>query len=379
MPLTSVTTTAKTIRVMIVDDSALMRKLLTQLLSRNSEIEIVDTAMDGQFALDHLRRVQPDVILMDVEMPRLDGLAALDHIVADYGLPVVMCSAHTTAGAKSTIEALARGAVDFIEKPSLAALTSGAAAAEIIARVRGAAGARVVAKRRQPPAGVVAQAPAPPVASKTARATIEQLKLLAGRLNPEIVAIGTSTGGPPALEQVLGALPDGFPLGIVIVQHMPAGFTSLLAEHLNRVAKIEVREAVDGEIVRPGLALIAPGGAHLRVVRSGSQYTASVDAHGPLVSGHRPSVDVLFESLVAASRGRAVSVLMTGMGSDGAEGLGRLAEAGAVTIAQSPDTCVCFGMPKSAIDRGYSRAVLPLEDLGAAIAACGAGGHSKHS
>ncbi|HKX28679.1 MAG TPA: chemotaxis response regulator protein-glutamate methylesterase [Blastocatellia bacterium] len=380
MPPTSVTPTTKSIRVMIVDDSALMRKLLTQLLSRNSEIEIVDTAMDGQFALDHLRRVRPDVILMDVEMPRLDGLTALDRIVADYGLPVVMCSAHTSAGAKSTIDALARGAVDFIEKPSLAALTSGAAASEIISRVRGAAGARVTVRHRPPPVSTGAPPPpAPPAASLSTRSVIEQIRSSANRTQPEIIAIGTSTGGPPALEQVLAVLPDNFPLGIVIVQHMPPGFTSLLAEHLNRNTRIEVREAVDGEPIRPGLALIAPGGAHLKVLRAGAQYVASVDTNGPLVSGHRPSVDVLFDSLVAASRGRVASVLMTGMGSDGAAGLGRLAEAGAVTIAQSPESCVCFGMPKSAIDRGYARAVLPLEDIGSAIAACGSGGHSKPS
>src|SRR5205085_9157461 len=174
-----------------------------------------------------------------------------------------------------------------------------------------------------------------------------------------------------ALEQVITALPGDFPLGIVVVQHMPPGFTALLAEHLNRVAKIEVREAKEGDAVRPGLALVAPGGTHLRVTRANGQYVATIDSKGPLVSGHRPSVDVMFESVAAASRGRAAAVLMTGIGSAGAEGLGRLAEAGAVTIAQSPDSCVVSGMPKSAIDRGHARAVLPLEEIASGIIACG--------
>lgn len=370
-PMT-VATATKTVRVMIVDDSALMRKLLTEMLSRSSGIEVIDTAMDGQFALEHLRRVQPDVVLMDIEMPRLDGLATLDHIVADYGLPVVMCSTLTSNGAQATLEALKRGAVDFIEKPSLAALTSGTAATDIAARVRGAALARVKGPRRTP-TGRLPRIDAPATApSNTASAhtSVAQIKRLASRVAPEIVAIGISTGGPPALEHVLTALPGDFPLGLVIVQHMPVGFTRLLAEHLNRIAKIEVREAADGDTLRPGLALIAPGGAHLRIVHTQGQYRATVDQQGPLVSGHRPSVDVLFDSLVTSSSGRAVAVLMTGMGSDGAEGLGRLAEAGALTIAQSPDSCVVFGMPKSAIDRGYAQTILPLDEIAAALIAC---------
>jgi two-component system chemotaxis response regulator CheB len=364
---------------MIVDDSALMRKLLSQLLSRDPGIEVIDTAMDGQFALDHLARVRPDVVLMDVDMPRLDGLSALDRMVADHGLPVVMCSARTTAGAQATVDALARGAVDFIEKPTLAALTSGAATAEIVARIRGAATARVRARRKIPdaaihqtPAAENRTGPASAPVSPDTLTSIEQVAQMARRAAPEIVAIGTSTGGPPALEQVLGALPASFPLGLVIVQHMPAGFTRLLASHLDRTSAITVREAADGEMVRPGVALIAPGGAHLRVVRTGSGYAVQIDDQTPPVSGHRPSVDVLFESVAGATRGHAVAVLMTGMGSDGAQNLGRLAGAGAVTIAQAPSSCICHGMPKSAIDRGHARAVLLLDEIGSAINICGA-------
>lgn len=382
-PMTvTTTTTTKPIRVMIVDDSALMRKLLAEMLSRSPGIEIVDTAMDGEFALEHLRRarpdpVLPDVILMDIEMPRLDGLATLDHIVAEYGLPVVMCSTLTTNGAQATLEALKRGAVDFIEKPSLAALTSGTGVADIVARVRGAAGARVKGLRRTPTSlpkqngqRRTTGSLQPPPAPAPAYTTLAQLQRLATQSAPEIVAIGISTGGPPALETVLTTLPANFPLGIAIVQHMPPGFTKLLAEHLNRAAKIEVREAANGDILRPGLALIAPGGAHLRVVHTQGQYRATIDQQGPLVSGHRPSADVLLESVAQASSGRAAAILMTGMGHDGAEGLGRLAEAGGLTIAQAPDTCVVAGMPKSAIERGYARAIVPLEEIGAALVAC---------
>jgi two-component system, chemotaxis family, protein-glutamate methylesterase/glutaminase len=363
--------TTAPVRVMIVDDSALMRKLLSETLRRDPGIEVVDTAMDGQFALDHLARSLPDVVLMDVDMPRLDGLSALERIVADYALPVVMCSAQTTKGAEATIQALARGAVDFIEKPTLAALTSGAAAIDISAKVRGAMNARVQ------PARVVR--PTPSVPTKEIKFTVEpvpsrrwlsQIESRAKTVRPELIAIGTSTGGPPALEQVLSGLPADFPIGIVIVQHMPPGFTQQLANHLNRTSQITVREAVEGEPIEPGVALVAPGGKHLRVVRYDHGYIVRVDDQTPPVSSHRPSVDVLFSSVAASTNGRAAGILMTGMGSDGAEGLGKLAQTGAITIAQTPDSCVCHGMPKSAIDRGYASAVVPLDGINSALVAC---------
>lgn len=358
------------VRVMIVDDSALMRKLLSETLRRDPGIEVVDTAMDGQFALDHLARSLPDVVLMDVDMPRLDGLGALERIVADYGLPVVMCSAQTTKGAEATFQALEKGAVDFIEKPTLAALSSGAAATEIGAKVRGAKNARV---RR------TATAPKPQAKAKELHGTdvaqsrrwLSQIESMAKTIKPQLVAIGTSTGGPPALEQVLSGLPSDFPLGIVIVQHMPPSFTQQLANHLNRTSRISVREALDSEMVRPGVALVAPGGAHLKVIRSGDGYVVRVDHKTPPVSSHRPSVDVLFSSVAESSNGRAAAFLMTGMGSDGAEGLGKLAHKNAITVVQTPDSCVCHGMPKSAMERGYARFVVPLDGITSAIAACG--------
>ena len=362
------------VRVMVVDDSALMRKLLSEALRRDPGIEVVDTAMDGQFALDHLARSVPDVVLMDVDMPRLDGLAALERIVADYSLPVVMCSAQTTQGAEATIQALARGAVDFIEKPTLAALSSGAAAIEIGAKVRGAKNARVRANKIYKPA------PVPQAKENQAihlssdsiqnRKWQSQVEGMLRTVKPELIALGTSTGGPPALQQVLRGLPAGFPLGIVIVQHMPPGFTQQLANHLDRTSQINVREARDGEPVRPGLALVAPGGAHLRVKRVDDDYIVKVDGLAAAVNSHKPSVDVLFDSIASSSNGRAAGFLMTGMGSDGAEGLGRLTLSGAITGAQTPDSCVCHGMPKSAIDRGHARVVIPLDSIALAMLAC---------
>lgn len=364
------------IRVMIVDDSALMRKLLTQVLSRDPRIEVIDTAIDGLFALEHLNKVHPDVVLLDVDMPRLDGLATLDRIVAEHALPVVMCSIFTKAGASITLDALSRGAVDFIEKPTVEELISGKAAEVIAKQIHRAARfcAHVDSRPRRRPAS--SQNPydtnPPTAAGQMTSSSVEHVAKLARQTLPEIVALGTSTGGPSALERIVCALPAHFPLGIVIVQHMPASFTEMLAQHLDRHAAINVREAREGDAVSPGVALIAPGDVHMRIRRSSTGYFVSLDGQAELVNGHRPSVDVLFESLAVASLGHAAAVIMTGMGDDGANGMGRLAAAGAVTIAQSPGSCICHRMPKSAIDRGYARAVVPLDELASALMACGA-------
>ncbi len=383
MNLAHTQTTSPPVRVMIVDDSALMRKLLAKVLSHDPGIEVIDTAMDGQFALDHLARMRPDVVLMDVDMPRMDGLSALECIVAEHRLPVVMCSTRTSAGAETTVQALARGAVDFIEKPTLEQLTSGEAAERISKVVRGAAHARVHATRK-PSALATPSIPRPLPEKSSAPASSAQLGLhksftfaeveiiarKARALRPELIVIGTSTGGPPALEQVLAQLPANFPLGIVIVQHMPPGFTGLLASHLDRTSQIEVREAKDGDLVVPGLALVSPGDAHARVFRTGQGgYVVRLDTTTPTISGHRPSVDVLFAS-VAEARARAIGVVMTGMGSDGAAGMGRMAETGCLNIAQTPDSCVCHGMPKSSIDRGCVSAVVPLDWIAQTLVAC---------
>lgn len=379
--------TVDPIRVMIVDDSALMRKLLAQVLSHDPCIEVIDTAIDGLFALEHLNKVRPDVILLDVDMPRLDGLATLDRIVAEHALPVVICSVLTTAGADISLDALARGAVDFIEKPTVAELISGKAADTIAKQIHRAAKfcTRVDNRPRRSPRRIPVPSQNPhssnpsATAGQSARSTVEHIATLARQSAPEIIAIGTSTGGPSALERIICALPADFPLGIVIVQHMPATFTQMLAQHLDRQATISVREAKDGEAVSPGVALIAPGDFHMRVRRSNTGYFVSLDGQAELVSGHRPSVDVLFESLAIASSGRAAAVIMTGMGDDGTKGMGRLAAAGAVTIAQSLDSCICHRMPKSAIDHGYARAVVPLDELASALMVCGAAARKPNS
>lgn len=355
---------AAQVRVMVVDDSALMRKLLTQALTRDPGIVVVDTAMDGQYALDHLKRVKPDVVLLDIDMPRLGGLETLDQIISEHRLPVVICSAKTTTDAHAAIDALNRGAIDVVAKPSLAALTSGEAAAEIISKVRNAAGAsvRVARKRNEStPAVPTAAVPTPSVA-RTSPAVVRTTGSGA-----KILAIGTSTGGPPALELVLGKLSANFPIPIVVVQHMPEGFTAMLADRLDINSPLRIHEARDGDALLPGHAYIAPGGAHLRVARCGSGFVAKIDRDTPTVSGHRPSVDVLFKSVAEAAGGEALALVMTGMGSDGAEGSAELARRGAPTIAQTPDTCVCYGMPKSIIDRGLARTIAPLNDLAAVL------------
>jgi two-component system chemotaxis response regulator CheB len=357
------------VNVMIVDDSALMRKLLGETLTRDPGIHVVDTAMDGQFALDHLAKVRPDVVLLDLEMPRLDGLETLDRIVALYGLPVVMCSTKTTSGGEATLDALNRGAVDFIEKPTLQALKSGEAARAITDKIHAAAGARVRRPPR-PPAPSAAAPPPPPVPPPNIQARFQALAALSRRAEPEMVAIGTSTGGPQALEQVLAALPGDFPLGIAVVQHMPVGFTALLAARLDRCSRIRVREAAHGDRIEPGLALVGPGGRQMRIVRRDGRLVVSLEGDQSPVSGHVPSVDVLMSSVASSAGGRAVAVVMTGMGSDGADGMAQLSSSGAVTIAQSPDSCVCFGMPKSVIERGHARAEIPLSEIAPALVAC---------
>lgn len=367
------------IRVMIVDDSALMRKLLAQMLSRDPEIEVIDTAMDGLFALEHLARVRPDVVLLDVDMPRLDGLATLDRIVSEYGLPVVMCSVLSNEGASIRLESRARGAVDFIKKPSIEDLTNGTGAQAIAAQIHRAAKKNLTFTEK--PSHIVAHGATTPRPLFTSEAPIwsgqsksvavERVAVLARRIAPELIALGTSTGGPAALEQVLRALPATFPLGILIVQHMPATFTKMLAANLDRYTEISVREAVEGDKVVPGVALIAPGNMHMRVRRTADAYHVTLDQQTATVNGHRPSVDVLFESVAIASRGRAAGVVMTGMGDDGTKGLGCLAEAGALTIAQSPDSCICHRMPKSAIDHGHVRVVVSLNELAHALQRCG--------
>jgi two-component system chemotaxis response regulator CheB len=322
-------------KVLIVDDSALMRQLLQQILSSDPSIEVIGTAGDPYVAREKIKALSPDVLTLDVEMPRMDGLTFLEKLMRARPMPVVMVSSLTERGCETTLRALALGAVDFITKPKLDVTTGTVDLAdEIIAKVKAAARAHLRSPR------VVADAP-------SAAITMTQPSF---RATHKVVAIGASTGGTEAIKDLLLPLPAGFP-GIVIVQHMPEAFTAKFADRLDRLCKIRVSEARDGDRILPGHALLAPGGLQMEVVRSGAEYSVRVFA-GELVNRHRPSVDVLFNSCARHLGGNCVGVILTGMGADGAKGMLAMKQSGARTIAQDEATCVVFGMPKEAIALG---------------------------
>ncbi|MCP1267393.1 protein-glutamate methylesterase/protein-glutamine glutaminase [Aeromonas hydrophila] len=349
----------KQIKVMLVDDSAVVRQVLQAILEQEPDIKVIATASDPLFALEKLKKEWPDVIVLDVEMPRMDGITFLTKIMAEHPTPVVICSSLTEKGAETTLQAMAAGAVDIITKPTVGLKSFlQESAQELAMAVRAAAQANVrrLAKVHAPSVAPKLNADAiMPAASQHAMAQTTE----------RIVAIGTSTGGTQALEAVLTTLPRVCP-GIVIVQHMPEKFTASFAERLNSLCQIEVREAKSNDRVIPGLALIAPGGKHMLLKRSGAYYHVDV-MDGPLINRHRPSVDVLFRSVAKFAGGNATGIIMTGMGDDGARGLREMLEAGANTFAQDEASCVVFGMPKEAIKLGAARHVLPLQDIHHAI------------
>jgi two-component system, chemotaxis family, protein-glutamate methylesterase/glutaminase len=352
------------IKVLVVDDSAVVRKVLVELLRAQKGIEVIGAAADPLFAMERMKACWPDVIVLDVEMPRMDGVTFLRKLMQERPTPVVICSTLTEAGAPTTLEALAAGAVTFITKPKLGLqefLTG--AAAEISAAIRAAAGANVRRRAVARPAGA-ALAAAPP--KHTADVILAPANGRAmSRTTERVVALGTSTGGTQALEQVLTALPAVTP-GIVIVQHMPPVFTGTFAARLDALCQISVREARNNDRVIPGQALIAPGGKHMILQRSGAQYYVEI-REGPPVCRHCPSVDVLFRSVAKAAGPNALGVIMTGMGDDGARGLREMRDAGADTVAQDEATCVVFGMPKEALRLDAAARVLPLEELSEVI------------
>lgn len=341
------------VRVLVIDDSALMRKLIPQILERDHDIEVVGTAMDGAFGLKKIEELKPHVVTLDLEMPRMDGMETLRQIMRKYRVPVIVVSAHSTDGASATFKALALGAFDFVAKPADAASARmDKIADDLIDKIKGAARADFVPRPRIPE-------PARPASKPVNRPKKEPTK---------IIAVGISTGGPNALEFVLSELPGNFPGSIVVVQHMPEGFTDMFARRLNECCAIDVKEAQSGDLLIAGRALICPGNRHIKVRRMpmGNIVVLSDEER---VNGHRPSVDILFRSVAAEFGSRAVGVLMTGMGDDGASGLGMLRHAGALTIAQSEESCVVFGMPKAAIERGYADRVISLEHMGKALSA----------
>ena len=340
------------IRVLVVDDSALMRKLIPAILARDPSIEVVGTAMDGAFALKKIEELHPDVVTLDLEMPRMDGMETLRLIMRRAPLPVILFSTHSTEGAYSTMKALALGAVDFIAKPADAAAGHlETIADQLIDKIKVA---KRAVGRKLPPAIVAIDSPS-------------QKKGTRSPLPPNrVVAIGISTGGPHALQFVLSQIPADFPASIVVVQHMPEGFTEMFARRLDECSALEVQEAKSGDLLLAGRVLICPGNRHL-MVRRMSRGDLAVLSDAPPVNGHRPSVDVLFHSVAQEFALTAVGVLMTGMGEDGAEGLGAIKAAGGMTVAQSEESCVVGGMPRAAIVKGYALKIVPLDGLGAFI------------
>ncbi|MFE8070306.1 chemotaxis response regulator protein-glutamate methylesterase [Marinobacteraceae bacterium S3BR75-40.1] len=339
-------------RVFIVDDSALVRQVLSEGL-RQEGIDVIGVAADPVFALSKMKHDWPDVIVLDMEMPRMDGLTFLRKLMAEHPTPVVVCSTLTEKGAQLTLDAMAAGAVSVFTKVSQGVREGLQRMQKDLARaVREASHARPMT---QSALEKKVEVPRTPTASLTT----------SYRTTDRIVALGTSTGGTQALEAVLSALPPDAP-GIVTVQHMPEKFTAAFAKRLNSLCQIEVREAQDGDRVRDGLALIAPGGLHMQLVRSGAQYRVRV-ADGPAVSRHKPSVDVLFRSAAQVAGRNATGIIMTGMGDDGARGLLAMREAGAYTVAQDEQSCIVFGMPREAIKLGAAMEVLPLGQVARAI------------
>ena len=350
------------IRVLIVDDSALMRQVLTELLSHDRGIEVIGTAADPFIAREKIKKLNPDVLTLDVEMPRMDGLTFLEKLMAGRPMPVLMVSSLTEAGCQTTLRALELGAVDFFAKPKID-MRHGMEeqAEELIAKVKAAAGARVRGKG-QGARGKSISGAAPLVSRPSPLASSAMLKT-----TDTIIAIGASTGGTEALRALLEVLPPNTP-PIVITQHMPEKFTRTFADRLNTLCQLTVKEAEDGDSVLPGHALIAPGNYHMTLVRSGARYNVRLNQDPP-VNRHRPSVDVMFHSVAQYAGSNSLGVILTGMGGDGAAGMLEMKKTGAYNFAQDEASCVVFGMPKEAIKLGGVDKILPLEQIPAAILA----------
>lgn len=351
---------AKKVRVLIVDDSASVRQMLTQILESDPGIEVVGVAPDPYIAVERIRRNPPDVITLDVEMPRMDGLTFLDRIMSQHPIPTVICSTLTEAGSDLALQALERGAVDIITKPRLGTREFfEESRARICETVKSAAGARLRKLRLNRPIRVAPKLTADAVLDKVPA----HPQII--RTTEKVVVVGASTGGTEALREFLEAMPADCP-GIAIVQHMPENFTARFAERLNNICRPTVKEAVDGDSVIRGQALIAPGNRHLLIKRSGARYYVEIN-DGPLVSRHRPSVDVLFRSAARFAGQNVVGVIMTGMGDDGARGMLEMKQVGAVNLAQDEDSCVVFGMPAEAIKLGGVSRILPLDRMAAEV------------
>ncbi|WP_077309540.1 protein-glutamate methylesterase/protein-glutamine glutaminase [Terribacillus halophilus] len=341
------------IRVLVVDDSAFMRKIISDLLNGDDRLEVIGTARNGQDGLHQIQQLKPDVVTMDVEMPIMSGLEALKEIMKKHPLPVVMLSSLTKQGADMTIQAMSLGAVDFIAKPSGSiSLDLDKVRDELVVKVAAAASSRLSAKQqvKEPEVKVISRTP-------TKRRSAHSL-----------VAIGTSTGGPRALQEVIGKLPASLSAPVVVVQHMPVGFTKSLAERLDSLSAVKVKEAEQHEILRNGTVYIAPGGYHLTIVQSEDRLVAKLTTEPP-VRGHRPSVDRMYESISALKNVDVCTVIMTGMGADGTEGLRKISNqlSSVYSIGESASTCVVYGMPRAAAEAGLLHHVCPVQSIAQAI------------
>jgi len=335
----------KKIKVLIVDDSAIVRKIFSEELSAEPDIEVVGTAPDPYVARDKIVQLKPDVITLDIEMPRMDGLTFLRKLMKYYPLPVIIVSSLSSKGSKMALEAIEDGAVEVLAKPS-GSYSVGDMGVQLKEKIRAASRVKVSSSR-----------PSPLVSSTP----MEKVRLALSETTQKIIAIGASTGGTEALKEVLLKLPANTP-GLLIVQHMPAQFTKAFADRLNGICPIRVKEAQDGDSVLTGQALIAPGNFHMLLRRSGAKYYVQVK-DGPMVHHQRPAVDVLFNSVAQYAGANAVGVILTGMGADGAQGLLKMKQAGAKTLAQDEASCVVFGMPKEAIKAGAADQVVPLVEM----------------
>ena len=345
---------AQPVRVLVVDDSALMRKLIPQILETDNSIQVVGTAMDGNFGLKKIDELKPQVITLDLEMPGMGGLDMLKEIMRRHRIPVIVVSSHSTEGASVTLKALSLGAFDFVSKPNDVSSRMPEVAQELISKIKAAAQSRGI------PIHAATDFPVPVPRPKG--------KPREKRAPTKIVAIGISTGGPQSLQYLLAQLPTDFPGSIVVVQHMPEGFTEMFARRLDECCSLNVKEAQSGDLLLAGRVLICPGSRHMKLKRLPLGDIAIL-SDDPRVNGHRPSADVMFKSVAEEFGQRALGLLMTGMGEDGAHGLGLIKAAGGMTIAQGEQSCIVFGMPKAAIERGHAMRVVELEALASTLQA----------
>lgn len=341
------------IRLLVVDDSVFMRKLLSDLFAGEADFTVIDTARNGKEAVDKVKKLKPDLVTMDVEMPIMDGLKALELVMKECPTPVVMISSLTQAGAVATLQALELGAVDFIAKTAGPISSVSGIKNEILNKCRAAARANVLQLTKARATSTVS------LLQKTHSTPM-------GLQDERIVAIGTSTGGPRALQEVITKLPGNIPCGVLVVQHMPPGFTKSLADRLNSLSSVTVKEAEHNDVIRPGLVLIAPGDYHMLIEREGGKAVVKLNQNPP-IGGHRPAVDPMMESVARVFGSKTIGVILTGMGHDGAKGIQAIKHQNGQTIAEDQSTAVVYGMPKSAIEMGVVDKTAPITGIAAEI------------